>query len=898
MTADRWEHLKRVVESVLDADPSQRDTALESLCEGDDELRAEAERLVQEYLDMGGTFLEKSPIAQLQKTGVDVGQVLAGRFRLLRRLGRGGMGEVFEAADDQLMGRRVAVKMVRPDRASPHLLHRLKQEVLLAREIAHPNVCPIYDLFECDGPSGRLHFFTMRLVEGETLKARLARAGTIPAEAALVLARQMADALDTAHSRGVVHRDFKPGNVMLEPAPGGECAVVMDFGLARSTNPSDSVFRSVTQTQFIAGTPEYMAPEQLRGGTITGAADIYAFGLVLFEMVTGRRPGGPSEAAGAKLPGNFGRVVAKCLAEDPAARYTSARAAVDDLEGPRRPKLAIPKWGIAALVLLAVGAVAWMLAGRFAGPVGPQRLAVMPFESAGGDSADRALAEGVMDRVAAELADAQNAGQQFSVIPAADVRQRKPRSVAEAGNLFGVNRALTGKFRRQGSDVLVDLELHSAPGGGVIGRRTARCSSAEVYRLAGLTGAEAARLLRIRLPEDRADKVLLGGTKNARAYQEFELARSKLNEGTLTSSIAASEHYLKALDVDASYALAYAGLAEALAAKYHYTKELEALDLARRQIDRAVQLAPGAPDVHLAASAVYLEAGENDRALQSIQRAMALDPSNLGMSTTLARVYERLGRVEEAEATHRKVIETKPHFMAGYQNLGEFYWKRGKYAESEKMFTYVLTMVPDSVLAHNNLAAAYLITKRYDKAIPLLRKSVSIVPTGQAYNNLGNAYFLLGRYREALEPMEKAAQLEPRNHARWRNLGDICQLVPERRGETVKAYARAAELAGEIWRANPNDVGTGTNLALYLAKLGKRTEALAVLAQTDRIATSDLNIAFRKVATLELAGERERALVALEKLLAAGFSEDQIRKAPELERLRTDPGFRNMMARR
>ena len=262
------------------------------------------------------------------------GERIAGRFRAVRLLGPGGTAHVYEA-DDLQLGLRVALKVLRPERSRSELAaRRLRTEVLLARKVTHPNVCRIFDLFLHPSAAGEVPVIAMELLAGETLKDRLRRGPLSPAEA-LPLVRQMAEALDAAHRVGIAHLDFKSGNVMLVPTPGGPRAVVTDFGLARSTAGPEGAPRPMV------GTPAYMAPEQVLGEETSPAADLYALGIVLYEMVTGALPfqGDTSPEIARKrlegppprpslrvpsLPPVWDDVILRCLERDPARRFATA----------------------------------------------------------------------------------------------------------------------------------------------------------------------------------------------------------------------------------------------------------------------------------------------------------------------------------------------------------------------------------------------------------------------------------------------------------------------------------------------------------------------------------------------------------------------------------------------
>ena len=214
---------------------------------------------------------------------------VAGRYRIIRFLARGGMGEVYEAEDEELHS-PVALKTIRVDLADDEaVLGRFRSEISLARRVTHANVCRLFDLGFHQSPRGRITFLTMELLEGESLRQRLRRDGRLDPAEALPLVKQMVDGLAAAHAFGIIHRDFKSDNVMLVPTAGGgpPRAVITDFGLARSAEAAATLR---TNSGELKGTPAYMAPEQVGSGPIGCAVDIYALGVVLYEMMTGTLP--------------------------------------------------------------------------------------------------------------------------------------------------------------------------------------------------------------------------------------------------------------------------------------------------------------------------------------------------------------------------------------------------------------------------------------------------------------------------------------------------------------------------------------------------------------------------------------------------------------------------------
>jgi len=367
MDQERWRAINQIFHAALEVAPSDRQNFVALASEGDLNLQAEVELLLKADQD-AGNYIDAPLVPDGWLAGaklpLEPGEVLCGRFRIVRAIAEGGMGHVFEAFDTEL-GVQVAVKVIRPEiAANSEALARFRQEVRLARRITHPNVCRTFDIereTRVDAKRGterEFVFLTMEFLEGETLGARIRQSGALPPGEALQVARQVADALQAAHAIGIVHRDIKPANIMLVPAEGtaprGFRAVVTDFGLAR-VDPvlSGDNLSAFTQTARPIGTLTYMAPEQLEGATVSAATDIYALGLVLFEIVTGqrafpsdnflsgiaRRLTGPPPLPEALVPDlseTWRRAIEGCLRARPEERFRSAADVVAVLDGGRR----------------------------------------------------------------------------------------------------------------------------------------------------------------------------------------------------------------------------------------------------------------------------------------------------------------------------------------------------------------------------------------------------------------------------------------------------------------------------------------------------------------------------------------------------------------------------------
>lgn len=355
MNSERWERIKSIFDSVVDLPADDRFGTLEVSCGADSELRLEIDRLLLEYDEGAGDgFLESSVIDPGRS--FTAGDLVQGRYQIGRLLGRGGMGEVYEARDN-LLNETIALKTLRPELACDRaMLDRFQKEIQAARKVTHPNVCRV---FEVGVHSESVHYFTMELLTGETLAAKIKREGRIHSLEAIPLIRQMAEGLHAAHQAEVIHRDFKSANVMLA----GDRAVITDFGLARAGRPAAASAASgaggsdtAVSAAQMAGTLGYMSPEQLTGGPVSAASDIYSFGIVLFEMAAGKLPfdtthliNSAVQRAGGRIPwirqdapdidARWESAIQRCLQSEPEKRFQSAAEIANHFAGWQLPRL-------------------------------------------------------------------------------------------------------------------------------------------------------------------------------------------------------------------------------------------------------------------------------------------------------------------------------------------------------------------------------------------------------------------------------------------------------------------------------------------------------------------------------------------------------------------------------
>ncbi|MGO9261514.1 MAG: protein kinase domain-containing protein [Bryobacteraceae bacterium] len=824
-------------------------------------------------------------------------------------LAHGGMGEVYEAADEHLQGKHCALKTLRAERAAdPTVRQRFEREVLLAREISHANVCPTYDLFREDSPGGPLLFLTMKLLRGESLGNRLARAGPFTPEAALPILRQMAAALDAAHRAGVIHRDFKPGNVMLESA-GQEIRVsVTDFGLSRLFE-SDS---TLAQTGALSGTVGYIAPELLQGRVASPASDVYALGVTVHEMLTGRKPhhkpGSPafvSPSAFVKdLPRAWNRMILGCLEYDPSKRFQSAGEALSIIDSPssasraatlRRPasRRGFAQAAAGAGVLLAGSLwLSWPRLDALLHPLPKRRfVALMVWPQPAAGSVDQALSRGVLEAIGNRLARAEGRVKDLLVISPGDVvGQAPPKTPADAVGALGANLVLTASLASGNSGFTLSLNLLDPATGKVLRQDHMSCPPASVSLLPERASAAAAALLEVPVVQSRMkDQEELASVAPA-AYQAFIGAEDLValpNDAGLDQAI---ERYQKALELDPRFALGYAKLAMAFVRKFHLSEDKAALTLAGKNAQLALRYNPNSATGVFSQAVVYLYSGEIQSAIDTIGRALELDPGNPRILLYKASAFRDLDRAGEEEEAYREILKDRPNYWPASNELGRALYRHGKYREAAEAFSEAATVAPKVALPLTNLGAMYLVLGRRGEAAQAFQQSLQHAPNELAWLNLGNIEFEDGHYRKALEYYGQARDLKPKDDLPWRNIGDCYTMLGEPR-PVIENYAKAADVLSERLKTNPKRGFAWMTLAFYDAKLGRHEQAEADLKTAEEHGATDVESQFTKAQALALLGRKEEALRLVLSCIDQGLSVVEVQLALDLKDLREDPRY-------
>jgi serine/threonine protein kinase/tetratricopeptide (TPR) repeat protein len=956
------ERAKAIYDYAIDLEPKEREEFLQQISTQDPELlkqvRTMLSRADADTEELTPRRETAAPAAVLGQAYIFApGEMIGDRYRVLRAIARGGMGEVYEVEDLELHS-RVALKVISlKSAAKPNAAEMFRREITLARQVTHPNVCRIYDIGHHDHPKhGDLLFLTMEFLEGRTLADRIRTQGTLSKEEALPLLRQMIDALAAAHRLNIAHRDFKTANVILCQPPvasdsgsaaAGSAATsksasgdavntlarnsaddaaivnsatqgsknvlvkVTDFGLARSVDGVETTLHNE-----IWGTPDYMAPEQFRGHSST-ASDIYALGVVIYEMFTAKLPhrsstgpvgsDGKPSATMELIPKEWRPVVKKCMAYEAVDRYANVEDVWQALSGDQLPgsaghgMLQVSRKvlaGSAAVLLFAIGLTGWInrdAVRRIFHPLPePKHIAVLPFESIGGDADATAFSEGIGETLTSKLTQLQRFQKAFWVVPFSDSRKR--HDVEDAYRRLNVNLVVTGSTQRTKDSVKVTANLIDARTHQQLGSRIMTASVGNLDVLQDRVWQSVADMVDAQVDQNVKGQLERGDTRQPSAYDFYVQGQGYLQHYTLDNMDKAADMFSKSAAIDANYALAYAGLANAYANKYRIAKNSEWIEKAKFNAERAAKIDSDIPYVQVTLGKVYKHSGKYTEALASFRRAYDTDPNQVDVAHQVAEVYEAQGKLSDAEEMYKSVINNHSGYWSGYSGLGSFYFRHGQFDKAARQFQTVIDLVPDDPLGYQNLGAVYLSLGRYDEAIAKLKVGLQKNDSPSVWNNLASAYVYAGRYSEAVDAAKHATNAQPHNDIYWRNLGDAYHQISGKAADTNAAYQHALEAAADRIRVNPNDAQAIANAALYNAHLGRAHEAQLGIAEALKLQPADSEVLFTSALVYEIIGQREKAMAAIGNAYRAGYSMINVQHEPELKKLRTDPRFKDLAA--
>jgi serine/threonine-protein kinase len=774
---ERWDRVSQLYHAALALDPSQRLSFLATECGSDETLHRElVSLLVQSGVD---SYLE-SPAGAGGSASPTVASVDAiigrdiGAYRVLAMLGAGGMGVVYRALDAKF-NRTVAIKFLSETLLDTEGRRRFLREARTASSLNHPHILTVHDIGEIDGRQ----YLVTEFVDGGTLRAWRNAAERSWQEVADLLIG-VVDALAIAHEAGIVHRDLKPENILVSTSGYAKLA---DFGLAKvrplgDESAATAAPSTATRSGAILGTIGYMSPEQLVGGAVDARSDIFAFGVVLHEILSGRRPfaaansleelqrtihGTPDPLADT-VPRPLRNIVERAIQKLPQDRYPTMRELLADLRRVARadslgdvalsPARRIGRRALlgAAAMLAAAAALGFAVFGGSgwvgSGPPPIRSIAVLPFQNLSGDPNQEYFSDGMTESLIARLAQIHS----LAVTSRTSAMQFKGtnQSIPEIGGILGVDAIVGGSVQRLGTRVRIIAQLIRASTDTHIWAKEFNGSTSDLLELQSNVATAIADEIQAQVTPAERQRLAKSSRKIAPMAQDaYMLGRYQYWRTDVAGYQQAIASYERAIDLQPDYAEAYAALSLAL-------RDLEtsggsaARDRIRSAAFKALELDPNLADAHSAVGAVSTDDWQWERAEQAFRQATALNPDNQDMCYCYATLLSILGRHAEAVQLLQHAAKVNPLVSASFANLGMRLYEARRYAEAEVALQRALDMESENLFARVFLGIVYQATGRADAAVPLYER-----PPLRDTPVMATALAEAGRAREAMDVLRK-----------------------------------------------------------------------------------------------------------------------------------------------
>lgn len=821
------------------------------------------------------------------------------------------MGVVYRAHDERL-GRDVAIKLLAPGSIrSVVARHRVRNEAMALSRLSHPNIETIFEFDtedECD-------FLVVELIDGVSLDALLSR-GPVPQTLAVSLTMQLLRGLAAAHEKGIVHRDLKPSNLRLTH---DSFLKILDFGIADlGIEKDEKVHNLTTETHstILTGTLAYMSPEQLRGSPPDARSDIYATGLVLYQMCLGRAPYTETGALlidailnrpvpqpvklNSEISEPLQKIILKALEKDPKQRYQSSREMLRDLEvldaavashhAGRRFQLAT-----VTLLVLILGLMIGLEHRRITGwidhrlhPVPENKyVAVMPFRSVTND--DPAFDQGLTEAVAAKLMEI-TAAQPVQIVSPRELQAEHVVDVQDARKKLGVNLGLEGMLMHSSGTTRVTQTLVDAGSRRLLRAVNFEANNDNVFQLQDQLVDQAVQMLELEIHQGLAEQG--HGTTSAEAFRLYTRGRGFLQRQTGVDDVEnAVAQFTQAIGIDPGYAAAHASLGIAYLQKYLLVKDPALISATSEQCAKATSLDQRLGIGNLCLGDLHLTTGEYERAVADLQQAVEKNSGDDEAYGFLGLAYERLNKYSEAEQTYQRAIKARPQYATEYKRLGLFYRNQARYNDAAQAYREAIRLAPEDVRAWSSLGGVYYFAGQYEKAVEATQHAISVRPTYEGYNNLGASYLLLHRFSDAIEAFRQSIAMNGHEMRAYGNLARAYYYSPGQRALSTEQFRSALTIGETDLAVNPRDPDAHTLSAYYYAMLGNRSEALKHIQRALQLSPNDAEVLYFAAVVHSQLGNQREAISWLRRALSRGYSKSEIERTMEFDRIRSAPDF-------
>jgi eukaryotic-like serine/threonine-protein kinase len=713
-----------------------------------------------------------------------IGQTIS-HYRIVEQLGAGGMGVVFKAQDSRLE-RAVALKFL-PEKLAqqPQALERFRREARAASALNHPGICTIYDIGEQDGRT----FIAMEFIDGETLRSHI-HSKPLPLEELLELGIQIAEALEAAHAEGIIHRDIKPGNIFVTKR--GR-AKVLDFGLAKlvpkgivsaNADSEEESSDSNSIVGIISGTPSYMSPEQVRGDGLDPRTDIFSFGLLLYEMATGRqafsgatggvvieavltRPPIPVRSINPAIPPRLEEIIDKTMHKDRSKRYQHAADILAELQRLKREIDSGARAGEAGSESATISNAGRLsLTGKLksrtsAGPKIIDSLAVLPFENASHDPENEYLSDGITGSLINNLATVPK----LRVMAQSTVFRFKGREIdpQAIGRDLNVRAVLTGRVTQSGGSLRVGAEMVDVATGSQLWGAQYDRKPGDIFVIQDEISNEISGKLRLQLSRAQKKRLTRRHTEDAEAYRIYLKGRHHWNRWTEEGFYKAIEYFQQAIDKDPAYALAYAGLADCyvLLGWNSYLPPKDAFPKGKAAALTALQFDPNLSEAHTPLAAVlWLHDWQWQEAQKEFKRSLELNPTYPTANHWYAEYVMTMGRQVEAIAQMKKSQTLDPLSLIINVAIGWANYMARRYDEAREQLLQTIELDPNYAVTYWILGLLYRATGRYELSITEGEKGVSVSGDSPPMRAaLAHSYGKAGKTKEALQILDDLTKL-------------------------------------------------------------------------------------------------------------------------------------------